>query len=109
MKKDRLAFIKEKYRGAAERIKQAPESTNDKLAATTRYKYADRWIERTREIGRECDRWDQIAFDDPQISLEWKLCDPANLVLIQNKKTRQGFIDSLTEEERAYLCSDPDA
>ena len=66
-------------------------------------------MERTREIGRPCDSWKEIAFDDPEISLEWKLCDPANIVLIQSTRTRQKFIDGLTPEERAYLCSDPDA
>jgi len=109
MKKEKLATIKAKYHETAERIKQAPESTVDKLAAQTRLKYADRWIERTREIGRECNGWEQIAFDDPQISLEWKLCDPSNLVLVQNPKTRQAWIDKLTPEEREYFCSDPEA
>ena len=110
MKKDRLKQIREKYgekvHGAAQRIKDAPEATVDKLASTTRYKYAERWMERTREIGRECNGWEQIAFDDPQISLEWKLCDPANIVMVQNKKTRQKFLDSLSPDELAYFCSD---
>ena len=43
MKKDKLKEIKAKYadkvHGAAERIKQAPEATNDTLAANTRAKY----------------------------------------------------------------------
>lgn len=43
MKKDKLKQIREKYadkvQGAAERIKQAPEATNDTLAANTRAKY----------------------------------------------------------------------
>lgn len=113
MKKDKLKQIREKYadkvHGAAERIRQAPQATTDTLAAQTRLKYADRWIERTREIGKECNGWDEIDFNDPQISLEWKLCDPANIVMVQSTKTRQKFLDTLTPDELDYFCSDTEA
>ena len=113
MKKDRLKAIKDKYgakvHDTAERIRQAPEDTNDKIAATTRAKYADRWIERTREIGKECNSWAEIDFNDPQISLEWKLCDPANIMMVQSKKLRPQFLKTLSPEELEYFCSDPDA
>lgn len=96
--------------GIIERIKDKPHEINDTLAAQIRLKYMDRWIARTRdELGLNCDCWEQIAFDDPQISLEFKLCDPANIVMLQSKKMRNKFIESLTDAERDYLFSDPDA
>ena len=113
MKKDKLKQIREKYADkihqTTERIKAAPEETTDAMAAATRAKYADRWIARTREIGKECNSWEEIDFNDPQISLEWKLCDPANIVLVQSKRTRQKFLDSLSPDELAYFCSDTES
>lgn len=91
------------------KIKAKSSEVVDNMAALTRAKYADRWIQRTREIGKECNGWADIDFSDPQISLEYKLCDPANIMNLQDPKTRDRFIDSLTDEERAYLFSDKDA
>ena len=60
------------------------------------------------ELGINAKGWDDIDKNDPQISLEWKLCDPANIMMIQSERTRQKFLDTLNEGELAYLCSDPD-
>lgn len=42
----------------------------------------------------------QIRWDDPQISLEVKLCDIRNLKMIRNGNQRDQFLDTLTNEER---------
>lgn len=92
------------------RIKQKPDEFNDRLSAQLRYQQKDRWIARTRdELGLPCETWEQIKFDDPEISLEWKLCDMANIVMLQSEKMRPKFIESLTDAEREYLNRDPEA
>lgn len=92
-----------------QKIKDKSRETVDRMAALTRLKYQDRWIQRTRELGKPCDKWDEIDFSDYQISLEWKLCDPANIMNLQDPKTRPAFLASLTDAEREYLFSDQDA
>lgn len=92
------------------RIKAKPEEYNDKISGMLRYQQAERWIARTRdELGIECNGWDQIKFDDPQISLEWKICDLANIVMIQSDKMRPKFEATLTPEELEYFHSDEEA
>lgn len=102
MKKGKLAEIKAKFKDKNREIV-------DTMASQTRLKYADRWIERTRELGKPCDSWSEIDFSDYQISLEWKLCDPANIMNLQDPKTRDRFLATLSDAEREYLFSDPDA
>lgn len=102
MKKSKLKAIKDKFKDKNREIV-------DNMAAQTRLKYADRWIERTRELGKPCDSWTDIDWSDYQISLEWKLCDPANIMNLQDPKTRDRFLATLSDAEKDYLFSDPDA
>lgn len=61
------------------------------------------------ELGIDAKGWNDIDHNDPQISVMWKLCDPANIVNFQNKKQRPKFIANLSEDERAYLCAEENA
>lgn len=90
-------------------LKEKPGEFVDNAAAQVRMQYLDRWMERTREIGKECTSPSQIDYSDPQISLEWKFCDPATIVAYQSKRLRPNVIKTLTPEELEYLHSDPKA
>ena len=57
MKKGKLAEIKAKFKDKNQQIV-------DQMASATRLKYTDRWIERTRELGKPCDSWSEIDFSD---------------------------------------------
>lgn len=54
--------------GIIERIKNkvvdSADVLNDYRAAQVRVKYHDRWMERTREIGKPCDTPDDIDYSD---------------------------------------------
>lgn len=71
-----------------------------RVASGARAKYLDRWMERTAEItGEPCTDPDKILYDDPQISLEWKICDPRNLRMIMSGRGDE-FAATLTDAER---------
>lgn len=66
----------------------------EKVAMQARMKFADRWM---KESG--VTEIKDIDMNNPQISLEWKLCDPAALRALKNETERQKFLDTLTPEE----------
>lgn len=109
MKKDVLRKIKEEAADKWTRVKEAPDELNDRIAAMTRSKYLDRWMGRMEELGRPCTDPSGIDYTDPQIHVEWLLCDPANIIAFQSRHLCQKFLDTLTPEEREYLDSDPAA
>lgn len=92
-----------------EGIREAPVRTVDKIAAINRSKYLDRWMERMAELGRPCRSALDIDYSDPQIHLEWLMCDPSVIVAVQSKRLRRNFVKTLTPAEREYFESDPKA
>lgn len=79
MRKDRLKEIKEERGSRAERalaflaekhahVTKAVQDFGDEKEADrdrkVREKWMSRWMERTREIGRPCAGWEDIAMDD---------------------------------------------
>lgn len=71
---------------------------NDALDSATfeaHKKFYPRWM---RYSG--CNHPNLIHWDNPQISLEAKLCDPRNLRLIRKGRHREEFFEILSEEER---------
>lgn len=63
-------------------------------------KYAPDWMKETELItGQPCTSWEQIAFDDPEISLQFWLCDPVHVKHIKNPKKREAALATLSEEQ----------
>lgn len=63
-------------------------------------KYAPDWMAETELItGQPCTSWEQIAWDDPEISLQFWLCDPVHVKHIKNPKKRAAALATLTEEQ----------
>lgn len=67
----------------------------DMATAQAQKKYYPRWMELSF-----CNTPNLIKWDDPQISLEAKLCDIRNLRLIKKGKRRDEFLAILTDEEK---------
>lgn len=75
------------------------DDQKEKIAMQARMKFVNRWME---ESGAE--RMEDIDYKNPQISLEWKLCDPAVLRDLQSEGGRERFFQILTDEEKdVYL------
>ena len=70
------------------------DDQHEKMVMQARMKFADRWMEESGVTEVK-----DIDMSNPQISLEWKLCDPAVLRDLKNEGTRQRFLDTLTPEE----------
>lgn len=63
-------------------------------------KYAPDWMAETEIItGKPCTSWEQIAWDDPEIRLQYWLCDPIHVKHIKNPKTREAALATLTPEQ----------
>lgn len=80
------------------RVENYNNRVNDALDNATyeaHKKYYPRW-----ERYSGCNHHNLIHWDDPQISLEAKLCDPRNLRLIRKGKRRDEFFAILSEEEK---------
>ena len=82
----------------------------DQVAFQARAEKLPLWMWRTEQLtGEPCSSYECIAWDDPQIHLEWLLCDPANLFALTKPKKRDAFLATLTEEERKlYYTKDED-
>lgn len=62
--------------------------------------YAPDWMKETELItGMPCTSWEQIAWDDPEISLQYWLCDPVHVKHIKNPKTRVAALACLSGEQ----------
>lgn len=75
------------------------DDQREKIAMQARTKFMPRWME-------ECgvDDWHDIDYKNPQIHLEWILCDPVILRDLQNEGGRDRLFQMLTEEEKdVYL------
>mgnify|MGYP006353620889 CR=1 FL=1 len=92
---------KSKWLSPREKIRQFKAAFGDwtddqeeKIAMQARMKFAPRWME-------ECGVTDikDIDMNNPQISLEWKLCHPAILRDLKNETKRNEFLKTLTPEE----------
>ena len=73
------------------------EKVNDALDKATyeaHKKYYPRWMQYSG-----CNHPNLIHWEDPQISLEAKLCDPRNLRLIRKGRHLDEFFEMCTEEE----------
>lgn len=65
-------------------------------------KYAPDWMKETELItGKPCTSWEQIAWDDPEISLQFWLCDPVHVKHIKDPKTREAALACLSKEQLA--------
>lgn len=90
-------------------VREAPERMVDKIANANRAKFLDRWMGRMAELGRPCSSALDIDYSDPQIHVEWLLCDPSNIVAVQSRRLRRNFVKTLTPAEREYFDSNPKA
>ena len=75
------------------------EDQREKVAMQARLKFMPRWME-------ECgvDDWHDIDYTNPQIHLEWILCDPGILRELTREGGRDKLFEMLTEEEKdVYL------
>ena len=90
--------------GAKDRIQRGQDKVNDKVQDALDHAQ-QRAVEKYIKNGRfmelsHCNHPNFIKWDDPQISLEVKLCDIRNLKLIRNGKHLDQFLEILTDEER---------
>lgn len=77
-----------------QQVTDTVDSALDKVTAINMEKHYKRWME-----GSYCHTPKLIKWDDPQISLEVKLCDPRNLRLIKKGRHRDEFFSICTDEE----------
>ncbi len=90
-----LGGIKTTVEDKAEKLRQLQTSQ-------VAQKYAPDWMAETEILtGEPCTSWEQIAWDNPEISLQLWLCDPVHVRHIKNKKTRAKALACLTEEQLA--------
>ena len=75
-------------------VRDKVEDALDKATAENQRKHYKRWME-----GSNCHTPRFIKWDDPQISLECKLCDPRNLKLIRKGRHREEFFKICSPEE----------
>lgn len=77
------------------------DDLRDKVAFQARAEKLSLWMWRTEQLtGEPCTSYEQVAWDDPQIHLEWLLCDPANLFALTKPKKRDKFLATLSDAER---------
>lgn len=84
---------------AKEMFHDIDDAKNLEIANRTRAKFMPRWME-------ECgvDDWHDIDYTNPQIHLEFILCDPAILKDLQKEGGRDRLFLMLTDEEKdVYL------
>lgn len=105
MKKSRLQEIRAKYGAGAIKAQALDRADEiiDRAAAKTRADFFPRWQGRMKELGKPCETMADLDLDDPQISVEWRLCDPRELRKYNDPKARDDFLASLTPEQRAYV------
>jgi len=90
---------REWFKRAKEMFHDIDDAKNQEIANRTRAKFMPRWME---ECGVE--DWHDIDYKNPQIHLEFILCDPAILKDLQNEGGRDRLFQMLTEEEKdVYL------
>lgn len=77
-----------------DRINDKVEDALDRVTYENQKKHYKRWME-----GSYCHTPKLIKWDDPQISLEVKLCDPRNLRLIKKGRHRDEFFKICSPEE----------
>ena len=87
-----------------QKVSDKVEDALDKATAEAQRKYYPRWM-----AGSGTNNPKYIKWDDPQISLECKLCDPRNLKLIRGGKNRDKFFMICSEEEIDVYLNKTDA
>lgn len=95
------------YREKVKQFKQAfgdwKDDQRESIAMQSRMKFVDRWME-------ECGvtNMSDIDYSNPQISLEWKLCDPAVLRDLQKEGGRERLFEILSDEEKYVYLNQKD-
>lgn len=118
MGKKRLLAVRERegesfHERAKEWFLDMDDRKDDYTAIKVRqHYYKTRWAE---EIGADPNPGMLVNEDiikrlmaNPQISLEWKLCDPRNQQAIRKPESRKMFLDTLSEEERDIYFNHPE-
>ena len=93
-----------------EYFRNKSDQLRDQVTFQTRAEKLPLWMWRTEQLtGEPCTSYEDVAWDDPQIHLEWLLCDPAILFGLTKPKKRDAFLATLTDEERElYYTKDED-
>lgn len=88
-------WLKRKWTGAKDKVNEKVQDALDNAQARAVEKYKPRFMELSH-----CNHPNFIKWDDPQISLEVKLCDIRNLKLIRGGKHLDQFLELLSPEEK---------
>lgn len=88
-------WLKRKWTGAKDKVNEKVQDALDNAQARAVEKYKPRFMELSH-----CNHPNFIKWDDPQISLEVKLCDIRNLKLIRGGKHLDQFLEILSPEEK---------
>ena len=89
------SWLAQKWHNMKSGVNDKVQDAMDKAQAEAMKKYIPRWMELSG-----CNHPNLIHWDDPQITLEYKLCDLRNLKLIRKGKHTDQFLELLTPEER---------
>lgn len=96
---------KQKIELLKEMMGNVKEDTNDQVTAKARIKMAEtRWMPH-----QGVNKLEDLDLSDPQISLEWKLCDPAILKDLLNPGGRDRLFKTLSEEEKDIYLNKTDS
>lgn len=86
--------------GVRDKVQEKADILREMQHNQVAQKYAPDWMAETEILtGQPCTSWEQIAWDDPEISLQFWLCDPVHVRHIKNPKTREAALKCLTEEQ----------
>lgn len=88
-------WLAQKWQNMKSGVNDKVQDSLDKAQAEAMKKEIPRWMELSG-----CNHPNLIHWDDPQISLEYKLLDIRNLKLVRKGKNRDQFLELLTPEER---------
>lgn len=92
---DQPGWLKRQWTGAKDKVNEKVQDSLDKAQYRAIEKYKPRFMELSH-----CNHPNFIKWDDPQISLEVKLCDIRNLKLIRGGKHLDQFLEILSPEEK---------
>lgn len=83
--KDTTGTVKRARQTVGEKL----ENWSDAMTAQVRSEFLQDWADITTErYGRIVKSTDDIEWDDPQIQIEWRLCDARTLLSLKDPETR---------------------
>lgn len=103
--KDTTGAVKRAHQAVGEKL----ENWSDAMTAQVRSEFLQDWADITAErYGRIVKNSDDIAWDDPQIQIEWRLCDARTLRSLKDPETRAKTLATFSPEMLAIYYAEGD-